>query len=94
MASAVSRHQANREHLEGHGLEQGHAMALADVIEGLTAEVKASNRELTAEIEASNRRLTDEVWLTCWMDGIAAGFAGVAAAGTVAMLAHLLFAQA
>ena len=52
-------------------------MALADVIEGLTADIGAKLEKITSEIQASNRKLTDEVWLTCWMAGIAAGFAGV-----------------
>ena len=37
--STHSRHQANREHLEGHGFEREQAMALADVLDGLTADI-------------------------------------------------------
>ena len=57
--STHSRHQANREHLEGHGFEQEQAMALADVLDGLTADIEAKLEKTTEEIKGivdSSRR--------------------------------------
>ena len=57
--STHSRHQANREHLEGHGFEQEQAMALADVLDGLTADIGAKLEKTTEEIKGivdSSRR--------------------------------------
>ena len=57
--STHSRHQANREHLEGHGFEREQAMALADVLDGLTADIDAKLEKTTEEIKGivdSSRR--------------------------------------
>ena len=57
--STHSRHQANREHLEGHGFEREQAMALADVLDGLTADIEAKLEKTTEEIKGivdSSRR--------------------------------------
>ena len=87
--STHSRHQANREHLEGHGFEQEQAMALADVLDGLTADIGAKLEKTTEEIkgivDSSNS-------VTRWIAGVYTGLA-VAAAGTIAVLVFLLFAQ-
>ena len=106
--STHSRHQANREHLEGHGFEQEQAMALTDVLDGLTADIGAKLEKTTEEIkgivDSSSRELAkkmDELRddlggansVTRWIAGVTAGLAGVAAAGTIAVLVFLLFAQ-
>ena len=101
--STHSRHQANREHLEGHGFEQEQAMALADVLDGLTADIGAKLEKTTEEIKGivdSSRReqakkmddLGGANSVTKWIVGVYAGFA-VAAAGTMAVLVFLLFTQ-
>ena len=124
--STHSRHQANREHLEGHGFEQEQAMALADVLDGLTADIGAKLEKTTEEIkgivDSSSRELAKKMddlrgelakkmddlrgeqakkmddlgganSVTRWIAGVTAGLAGVAAAGTIAVLVFLLFAQ-
>ena len=101
--STHSRHQANREHLEGHGFEQEQAMALADVLDGLTADIGAKLEKTTEEIKGivdSSRReqakkmddLGGANSVTRWIVGVYTGLA-VAAAGTIAVLVFLLFAQ-
>ena len=102
--STHSRHQANREHLEGHGFEQEQAMALADVLDGLTADIGAKLEKTTEEIkgivDSSSRELAKKMddlgganSVTRWIAGVTAGLAGVAAAGTITVLVFLLFAQ-
>ena len=63
--STHSRHQANREHLEGHGFEQEQAMALADVLDGLTADIGAKLEKTTEEIkgivDSSSRELAKKM---------------------------------
>ena len=87
----ASRHQPNREHLESHGFEQEQAMALADVLDGLTADIGAKLEKTASEIKEEVLRANIVIR---WMAGLAAGLAGVAAAATVAVLIYLLFAQA
>ena len=124
--STHSRHQANREHLEGHGFEQEQAMALADVLDGLTADIGAKLEKTTEEMSRELEKTTEEIRgivdsssrelakkmddlrgeqakkmddlggansVTRWIAGVTAGLAGVAAAGTIAVLVFLLFAQ-
>ena len=59
--STHSRHQANREHLEGHGFEQEQAMALADVLDGLTADIGAKLEKTTEEIKGELAKTTEEI---------------------------------
>ena len=101
--STHSRRQANREHLEGHGFEQEQAMALADVLDGLTADIGAKLEKTTEEIKGivdSSRReqakkmggLGGASTVTKWIVGVYTGFA-VAAAVTMVVLVFLLFTQ-
>ena len=87
MASAVSRHQMIREHLEGHGLEQEQAIALADTFNGLSAELEEAKDEIIRELRDEMRRGNG---VTRWMVGITASLAGGALATNVAILIYLV----
>lgn len=77
-------------------------MALADVLEGLTAdivrELEKTSSEIRGEVVRANSVIRGDVVransVTKWMAGLAAGLAGVSAAGTIAVLIYLLIAQA
>ena len=87
MASAVSRHQMIREHLEGHGLGQEQAIALADTFNGLSAEIEEAKDEIIRELRDEMRRGNG---VTRWMVGITASLAGGALATNVALLIYLV----
>ena len=57
----VTSHQVIREHLAGHGFEQEQAMALAYVIDGLTADIGAKLEKATSEIRGDFRDLKEDV---------------------------------
>ncbi len=76
-----------REHLEGHGLGQEQAMALADTFNGLSAELEDAKGEIIRELRDEMRRANG---VTRWMVGITASLAGGALATNVAILIYLV----